>query len=229
MRQLTPPLLDGHSSIPWVHAQWSPLGWQLSAVRMRPRAFAFRPVPSLRPGLCASLKGPPPSYRSTTSLRLRIQAARFSFSGSQLGSLGACATAGWRLAAPSSGLPLGPAPAEAGRARSPKRVTCDPGSGPQGPGAFPGPEPREPSLHPRSTHPTPTFGCRRRVPGPCPAPASRPGPRNQFWGGGGGQDPASDAAPPPRLGLTPLTSGPAPPPARTFAPPISPPLGETMA
>lgn len=111
--------------------------------------------------------------------------------------------------------------AEAGPARSPKRVTCDPGSGPQGPGAFPGPEPREPSLHPRSTHPTPTSGCRRRVPGPCPAPACRPGLREQFWGGSGCQDPASDAAPPPRLGLTPLTSGPAPPPARTLAPPIS--------
>lgn len=78
-------------------------------------------------------------------------AFNFSFSGSQLGLSGACATAGWRLAAP-SGLPLGPGPAVAGRARRLKRVTCNPGSGPQGPGALPGPEPREPSTAP-SEHP----------------------------------------------------------------------------
>lgn len=125
---------------------------------------------------CASPAGSPASYRSTTSLRLRIRDERFSFSGSQLVSSGACATAGWRLAAPSSGLPLGSAPAEAGRPRSPKRVTCDPGSGPQGPGALPGPEPWEPSSappeHPPHAHLwMPPTGAR---PVPCACPPVRP-------------------------------------------------------
>lgn len=163
-------------------------------------------------------------------MRLRIHAVRFSFSGSQLNLLGACATAGWRLAAPSSGLPLGLAPAEAERARIPKRVTCDPGSGPQGPGALPGPEPGSCRLHLRATHPTPTSGCRRRVPGPCPAPAYWLGSSEQFWAGGSGPDPAPDAAPSPRPGLAPLTAlaDPAPCPHSRPADP-SPPAGEAMA
>lgn len=98
----------------------------------------------------------PASTQCAPSLRLRTFAARFSFSGSQLVLTGACANAGWQLAAPSSGLPFAPAPVEAGRTQNPKRVTCDPGSGPQGPKAFPGSEPRElsPALreHPLHAH-----------------------------------------------------------------------------
>lgn len=88
---------------------------------------------------------PQPSHFAT-SLRLRTFASRFSFSGSQQVLTGACASAGWQLAAPSSGLPFAPAPVEAGRTQSPRRVTCDPGSGPQGPKDFSGPEPRDLSL-----------------------------------------------------------------------------------
>lgn len=185
---------------------------------------------SLKLGLRASPRGTPAYYRSTAFLRLRIPAFRFSFSGSQLGLSSACAIAGWRLAAPSSGLPLGPALAEAGRVRIPKRVTCDPGSGPQGPGALPGPEPGSRRLHPRSTLPTPTSGCSRRVPGSCPAPVCRPGPSEQYWAGVGGPDPAPDAAPPPRRSLAPLTAlaGPAPCPHPRPVDPSSP-LGEAMA
>lgn len=49
---------------------------------------------------------------------------------------------------------------------------------------------------PQEHPPHATFGCRRRVPGPCPAPASRPSPRRSVLGRGWGGTPASDAAPP---------------------------------
>lgn len=150
-------------------AQWSTLAWRRLGLRMRPNAFSHELALVL--DSAHAQMAPLASYRATTSLRLRIHAVKFSFSGSQLEPLGACATAGWRLAAPSSGLLLRPAPAEAGRARSPKRVTCDPGSGPQILGFSLVRRLESCRLHPGSIHPTPTSGCRRRVPGPCPAPA----------------------------------------------------------
>lgn len=213
---------------PFGSARGSPRAWRCLGVRMRSSASTFGSFPLHLDS--AHAHRAPPLFISITSLRLRIHAVRFSFSGSQLGPSGACATAGWRLAAPASGLPLGPAPAEAGRTRSPKRVTCDPGSGPQCPRALPGRSRESRHLYPRSTHPTPTSGCRRRVPGPCPAPACRLGPSEQFWAGGGGPDPAPDAAPPPRPSFAPLTAsaGPAPCPHLRPADP-SPPLGEAMA
>lgn len=94
----------------------------------------------------------------------------------------------------------------------------------------PKPELRSCRLHLRSTHPTPTSGCRRRVPGPCSVPACRLGPSEEFWAGSGGPDPAPDVAPQPLPGHAPLTApaGPAPCPPPCLVDP-SPPLGEAMA
>lgn len=151
---INPAITQWPLNYPFGSAQGCPLGGQRLGVRMRPSATTFGALLGLD---SAHAQRAPPrlSAPRPSCACVRFHAFKFSFSGSQLGRSGACATAGWRLAAP-SGLPLGPGPAVAGRSRRPKRVTCNPGSGPQGPGALPGPEPREPSPaspeHPPHAH-----------------------------------------------------------------------------